>query len=193
MSYSSGRVVFTPFGSPATCTVESGEFPRLLTCSRIDSPFQRPSGFVPCCVDRSGPDWLVEHDSHGQLVYGVRECFRFTGDRMPDGTDRFDDAQTWRRQEFNLYVEKKGVFTINAGYDFQANSWVDNYIGVETHAGRFRLGQFKTPVGWEDGNTSTGNVTFLERSLPEQAVHEGRRVGIDWLYQGIAHWLLGRR
>lgn len=45
------------------------------------APHQRKDGFVPCCVDRSGPDWLVEHDSHGQLIYGVMESFRFTGDR----------------------------------------------------------------------------------------------------------------
>lgn len=45
------------------------------------APYQRKDGFVPCCVDRAGPDWLVEHDSHGQLLYGVMESFRFTGDR----------------------------------------------------------------------------------------------------------------
>lgn len=45
------------------------------------APHQRKDGFVPCCVDRTGPDWLVEHDSHGQLIYGVMESFRFTGDR----------------------------------------------------------------------------------------------------------------
>ena len=45
------------------------------------APYQREDGFVPCCVDRTGPDWLVEHDSHGQLIYSVMESFRFTGDR----------------------------------------------------------------------------------------------------------------
>jgi hypothetical protein len=45
------------------------------------APFQRRTGFVPCCVDRNGPDWLVEHDSHGQLIYGVAESHRFTGDQ----------------------------------------------------------------------------------------------------------------
>ncbi len=45
------------------------------------APHQREDGFVPCCVDHSGPDWLVEHDSHGQLIYGIMEAFRFTGDR----------------------------------------------------------------------------------------------------------------
>ncbi|WP_035600669.1 discoidin domain-containing protein [Haloferula sp. BvORR071] len=57
-----------------------GEAAALPEFMRWFAPFQRPSGFVPCCVDRNGPDWLVEHDSHGQLIYGVRECFRFSGD-----------------------------------------------------------------------------------------------------------------
>jgi hypothetical protein len=45
------------------------------------APYQREDGFVPCCVDRDGPDWLVEHDSHGQLIYAIMEDFRFTGDQ----------------------------------------------------------------------------------------------------------------
>jgi hypothetical protein len=44
-------------------------------------PHQAVDGNVPCAVDRSGPDWLPEHDSHGQLVFAVAEYFRFTGDR----------------------------------------------------------------------------------------------------------------
>lgn len=42
--------------------------------------FQREDGFVPCCVDSSGPDWLVEHDSHGQFIALVAEHFRFARD-----------------------------------------------------------------------------------------------------------------
>ncbi|HXC52345.1 MAG TPA: discoidin domain-containing protein [Candidatus Limnocylindrales bacterium] len=45
------------------------------------APFQREDGFVPCVIDRDGVDWLVEHDSHGQLVYAVMEEYRLTGDR----------------------------------------------------------------------------------------------------------------
>ncbi len=44
------------------------------------SQFQREDGFVPCVVDRDGIDWLVEHDSHGQFIWGVREVFRNEGD-----------------------------------------------------------------------------------------------------------------
>ncbi len=43
------------------------------------APFQREDGFVPCVVDRDGVDWFVEHDSHGQFLWGVREVFRNSG------------------------------------------------------------------------------------------------------------------
>jgi hypothetical protein len=42
--------------------------------------FQREDGFVPCVVDRDGIDWLVEHDSHGQFLWGIREVIRESGD-----------------------------------------------------------------------------------------------------------------
>lgn len=42
--------------------------------------FQAADGNVPCCVDDRGPDWLPEHDSHGQLCFAVAEHRRFTGD-----------------------------------------------------------------------------------------------------------------
>lgn len=40
-------------------------------------PYLREDGFVPCCVDADGPDWLVEYDSQGQWLYGIAECHRF--------------------------------------------------------------------------------------------------------------------
>src|SRR5208283_970269 len=44
------------------------------------SPNQRADGFVPCCVDSEGIDWLVEHDSHGQLLALIADYHRFTSD-----------------------------------------------------------------------------------------------------------------
>lgn len=44
------------------------------------APYQFPNGKVPCCVDRRGADPLVEHDSHGQLIYAVMEYYRYTHD-----------------------------------------------------------------------------------------------------------------
>jgi len=45
------------------------------------APNQRADGFVPCCVDRAGVDWLVEHDSHGQLIALIADHHRFAADR----------------------------------------------------------------------------------------------------------------
>lgn len=61
--------------------LRNGDLRALPDFIRWYAPHQRKDGFVPCCVDRTGPDWLVEHDSHGQLIYGVAESHRFTGDR----------------------------------------------------------------------------------------------------------------
>ncbi len=45
------------------------------------APYQLEDGRVPCAVDRHGIDPVAEHDSHGQLIWGVVEVFRLTGDR----------------------------------------------------------------------------------------------------------------
>jgi len=44
------------------------------------APHQRADGFVPCCVDSEGIDWLIEHDSHGQLLALIADYHRFTSD-----------------------------------------------------------------------------------------------------------------
>ncbi len=44
------------------------------------APHQRADGFVPCCVDSDGTDWLVEHDSHGELLALIADYYRFTSD-----------------------------------------------------------------------------------------------------------------
>lgn len=154
-----------------------------------------PMLFACQVVPAAGADWPTSHTFDNGVEIGAKGLLQydvnhFGNDRLADGSAYFDDAQTWRRKELNLYARKEGVFEVNAGYDFQAHSWVDNYLAVETRAGRFRAGQFKTPVGWEDGNTSTGATLFMERSLPEQAIHEGRRVGLEWSWNGIPSWLL---
>ncbi len=44
--------------------------------------FEREDGYVPAVVDRDGVDPIVEHDSHGQFLWGVREVF--LAERNPD-------------------------------------------------------------------------------------------------------------
>lgn len=65
----------------AAALLRVGERDAALEFVRWYVGFQADDGAIPCCVDRSGPDWLPEHDSHGEFVWLVMECFRFTGDR----------------------------------------------------------------------------------------------------------------
>jgi hypothetical protein len=56
-------------------SAEAGDFIRWY------ARFQGDDGNVPCCVDSKGPDWLAEHDSHGEFIFAVADYYRFSGDR----------------------------------------------------------------------------------------------------------------
>ena len=43
---------------------------------------QFENGKVPCVVDSRGPDPVPENDSHGEMIYLIREYFNFTKDTM---------------------------------------------------------------------------------------------------------------
>ncbi len=60
--------------------VELGFADELRAFLRWYAPYQDPDGGVPCGVDRHGVDRAIEHDSHGQLVWGIVELWRLTGD-----------------------------------------------------------------------------------------------------------------
>jgi hypothetical protein len=47
--------------------------------------YQEEDGNVPAIIDTSAdpnrPDWIAEHDSHGEFIYTIMEYFRATGDQ----------------------------------------------------------------------------------------------------------------
>ena len=43
--------------------------------------FQADDGTIPDCTDAEGSEWLPEYDAYGQLIFGIMEYYRFTGDR----------------------------------------------------------------------------------------------------------------
>jgi hypothetical protein len=45
------------------------------------APYQFANGMVPCCVDDRGSDPVPENDSHGELIFGVADYYRYSGDR----------------------------------------------------------------------------------------------------------------
>lgn len=112
----------------------------------------------------------------------------FRDGRLPDGQRRFDDGQGWERQELEAYVQRKGVFRITTGYDFANREWVGNYLTLDTPAGRFRVGEFITLVGWESADVAIAATKFIEPALPDLVVFEGYRAGIGWRYKDLKHW-----
>jgi hypothetical protein len=79
------------------------------------APHQRQDGFVPCCVDRDGPDWIVEHDSHGQFVALVADYVAFTGDTVLL-------AEMWPRVQSAVaclenLIEPCGLLPISASHE----------------------------------------------------------------------------
>jgi hypothetical protein len=65
----------------ATALAELGFAEEAKAFLRWYAPYQLADGRVPCAVDRNGIDLAVEHDSHGQLVFGIVETARLTSDR----------------------------------------------------------------------------------------------------------------
>jgi F5/8 type C domain len=64
----------------ATALAEMGLGDEARAFLRWYAPFQYEDGRVPCAVDRRGVDATVEHDSHGELAWGIVEVARLTED-----------------------------------------------------------------------------------------------------------------
>ncbi len=58
----------------AGCQTEVADFLRWY------AEYQAEDGNIPCCIDPDKADWLVEHDSLGQFLFGLWEYRRFSGD-----------------------------------------------------------------------------------------------------------------
>ena len=142
-------------------------------------------------------DWPTKLKTDNGYEFGIKGDYQgdlnnFSGDtRDPtSGVQVLEDQTTWRRKEFYVYGKAPWGAEFAFGYDFQSKLWVDNFLRYgKPELGDFRLGQFKTTVGWEEGGISSAATTFLERSLPVQAVNMGRRLGADWTRQWNPHWL----
>jgi len=99
-----------------------------------------------------------------------------------------DDAHGARREELSVIIRKPGVYEAQWGWDYWNKTYVDVYARVDSNAfvgrdlGRFRVGYFKTYVGFE-GYTRTRNDSFLETALPVSAFYAGRRSGGSWEFE----------
>lgn len=77
----------------STALLELGLFDEVRAYTDWYAQFQFPSGRIPCVVDKRGGDPTDEHDSHGQMIYLIRQVHHFT----------HDDA--WLRGKFDTVVK----------------------------------------------------------------------------------------
>ena len=138
-------------------------------------------------------DWPTRYVFSDGTELGLTGVYRydlddFSNDTLPNGKPAFADSHTNRRKELGLTLKKKGVYDAIVDYEYQGRTWLDTFVRVQSKAvfgadyGAFRFGYSKTPVAFE-GVTSTKADSFLELSLPAQAIFEGRRTGIDWAFE----------
>ena len=130
-------------------------------------------------------DWPTHHAFADGTDFGVTGLYQYDVNDFSHDDGLLRDAHTNRRKYFAVYLKKNGVYDAKAEFDFQSKKWQDVFLRVQSKAvfgrdgGALRIGQSKTPVGFE-GNTSSNAPTFIELALSTQAVYENRRVGVDW-------------
>ncbi|MBI9066697.1 MAG: discoidin domain-containing protein [Salinivirgaceae bacterium] len=66
----------------SSALLKSGIVPEVKEFINWYTGFQYENGKVPCVVDLRGPDPVPENDSHGELIYLIREYFNFTHDTV---------------------------------------------------------------------------------------------------------------
>lgn len=146
-------------------------------------------GIAMADAPRNDYDWRTNWPTHYVFAdgtdVGLSLKYQYDLDRFSNDQGVYEDAQTNRRKEVGIFVRKKGVYDGTVVFDFQSKTWLDVFFRLQSKAvlgadyGALRVGFMKTPVGFE-GNTSTGSTSFMETSLPMQAIYANRRLGMDW-------------
>jgi len=152
--------------------------------------------FVVCAQTPTLFGLPTRYTSPGGYQFGVMGLYQydaneFSGGALDPATDMplFEDANTWNRREFDAYFKAPNGLEVDVGYDWN-RSWTDNYIKYASKQfGDFRLGQFLPQVGWESVEGAS-TWTFMTPALPGQALFQDRRMGLDWSFDRIPHWLL---
>lgn len=90
-----------------------------------------------------------------------------------------EDGGILRRAKFGLEGKINTNWSFEIEYDFSEDGEFDDayvqYAGWKP--GAIQAGQFKTPFGLER-QSSSGDISFIERALPTDALAPSRRVGI---------------
>jgi hypothetical protein len=131
-------------------------------------------------VDGSGPDELVEHDSHGQLIYAVMEDFRFSGDETflremwPATLKAARFLETLRKQRLSLEYqmpEKRACYGL-----VPESASHEGYLAHPVHA---YWDDFWAVRGCQETATAAGILGLAQEASHFSALAESFRETLD--------------
>ena len=148
-------------------------------------PAPAPAQVAGPKVETKGGLKVDSADGKNSFSFGGRiqaDVAEYRDDQAANGKAAFGDGTAFRRVRFDV----KGKFLEDWGYRVQydlleggAAGIKDAYITFERFAPWIlQVGQFFQPFGLER-QTSSNNITFLERAMPTNALTPDRHVGIQ--------------
>ncbi len=94
--------------------------------ARWFAKYQYHSGKVPCCVDARGADPVPENDSHGELIFLVKEIERYTGEAMLQN-DVAEAARYIEKLRAENHGELEGLVTESISHEGYSAKPVHSY------------------------------------------------------------------
>lgn len=121
------------------------------------APHQFKTGKVPCCVDKRGADPVAENDSHGELIYGIAELYRYSRDEaelrqlwphVESAVRYMDSLRNIERSEANQQGDKRVNFGLmpasisHEGYSAKPmHSYWDDFWALRGYKDAVQLAQ----------------------------------------------------
>jgi len=152
----------------SSALLKSGIVPEVKDFINWYTDHQYGSGKVPCVVDSRGPDPVPENDSHGEMIYLIREYFNFT-----------KDTTFLRSKNHNVikaveYIESL-IAQRSTDHFKNGNDSVRAYYGLETESISHE-GYSAKPMHsyWDDFFTMKGlkDATEIQKILGEKESYE---------------------
>ena len=148
------------------------------------APAPAPAPALPFKIETKGGLKIESPDGKNSFSFGGRiqvDAAQYSNDRDTAGNDVFGNGTAFRRVRFDVKGKIQEDWGYRVQYDFADLGPVglkDAYISFERfEPWKLQIGQFFEPFGLER-QTSSNNITFLERAMATNALTPDRQIGI---------------
>lgn len=136
------------------------------------------SAFAPATL--AAPPHLA-FETEGGIEVSLPWYLQWQWSRADADRTAIEDRFGFRRARMGFEIERADSWEFKAEYDWEAGQWTDLAAGFHVGPGRLRVGQYRMPLGLEQGS-SNHDAVFMERGLPNALVYARRLgVGYEWI------------